>query len=126
MLLFTPTPKCLPFSILYAKSVIIHTSITYNMIKTGVGVNCNELLPNSNVQIEKTFTFSLKYGIIFLSKSHCHDIQKEKETVCKTLLISRFFILSANRFTLRNRSTHKWKAKHKNQRRKNPSPFYEV
>ena len=34
-------PKCLPFSILCAKSVIIHTSITYNMIKTGVGVNCN-------------------------------------------------------------------------------------
>ena len=36
-------PKCLPFSILCAKSVIIHTSITYNMIKTGVGVNCNLL-----------------------------------------------------------------------------------
>ena len=35
-------PKCLPFSILCAKSVIIHTSITYNMIKTGVGVNCNQ------------------------------------------------------------------------------------
>ncbi len=48
LLLFTPrqssgnhAPKCLPFSILCAKSVIIHTSITYNMIKTGVGVNCN-------------------------------------------------------------------------------------
>ena len=34
-------PKCLPFSILCAKSVIIHTSITYKLIKTGVGVNCN-------------------------------------------------------------------------------------
>ena len=49
LLLFTPrqssgnhAPKCLPFSILCAKSVIIHTSITYNMIKTGVGVNCNQ------------------------------------------------------------------------------------
>ena len=34
-------PKCLPFSILCAKSVIIHTSITYKLIKTDVGVNCN-------------------------------------------------------------------------------------
>ena len=34
-------PKCLPFSILCAKSVIIHTSITYKLIKTGVGVNCS-------------------------------------------------------------------------------------
>ncbi len=44
MLLFTPTPKCLPFSILCAKSVIIHTSITYKLMKTGVGVNCNVIL----------------------------------------------------------------------------------
>ncbi len=34
-------PKCLPFSILCAKSVIIHTSIACILIKTGVGVNCN-------------------------------------------------------------------------------------
>ncbi len=32
-------PKCLPFSILCAKSVIIHTTIACMPIKTGVGVN---------------------------------------------------------------------------------------
>ena len=30
-----------PFINLCAKSVIIHTSITYKLIKTDVGVNCN-------------------------------------------------------------------------------------
>ena len=34
-------PKCLHFSILCAKSVIIHTSVTYKLIKTGMSVNCN-------------------------------------------------------------------------------------
>jgi len=34
-------PKCLPFSILCAKSVIIRTSVTHKLIKTGIGVNCN-------------------------------------------------------------------------------------
>ena len=33
--------KCSPFSILCAKSVIIHTSIACMPIKTGVGVNCD-------------------------------------------------------------------------------------
>ncbi len=34
-------PKCLPFSILCAKSVIIHTAIACVPIKTGMGVNYN-------------------------------------------------------------------------------------
>ncbi len=34
-------PKCVLFSTLCAKSVMIHTLITYNLIKPGVGVNCN-------------------------------------------------------------------------------------
>ena len=37
-------PKCLSFSILCAKSVIIHTSIACMPIKTGVGVNCNTIV----------------------------------------------------------------------------------
>ena len=40
-------PKCLPFSILCAKSVIIHTPIACIPIKAGVGVNCNSSpIPN--------------------------------------------------------------------------------
>ena len=34
-------PKCLHFSILCAKSVIIHTSVSNTLIKTGMSVNCN-------------------------------------------------------------------------------------
>ena len=44
----------LPFSILCAKSVIIHTSITYQSIKIGMGVNCNRCsLPISDFRQNK-------------------------------------------------------------------------
>ena len=59
-------PKCLPFSILCAKSVIIHTSITYNMIKTGVGVNCNK----NNITTINVCVYCLK-------SLHIYDILKK-------------------------------------------------
>ena len=47
-------PKCLPFSILCAKSVIIHTSITYKLMKTGVGVNCNQSITTTAYLLHDT------------------------------------------------------------------------
>ncbi len=43
-------PKCLHFSILCAKSVIIHTSVTYKLIKTGMSVNCNVFSNSEDMQ----------------------------------------------------------------------------
>ncbi len=78
MLLFTPTPKCLPFSILCAKSVIIHTSITYKLMKTGVGVNCNQYIKkllkklSTYVDITRKMVYHSKCALI-VCRSACYS-----------------------------------------------------
>ncbi|MDE7323727.1 MAG: hypothetical protein K2N73_13620, partial [Lachnospiraceae bacterium] len=51
-----------------AKSVIIHTSITYKLMKTGVGVNCNML---SRMFVQKTdlTCFYVQYGVIIMNEN---------------------------------------------------------
>ncbi len=67
-------PKCLPFSILCAKSVIIHTSITYNMIKTGVGVNCNN-----------SYSFLYEHDVVVTRLNVCN--KKSKAELLQNLSI---------------------------------------
>ncbi|MDE7321302.1 MAG: alpha/beta fold hydrolase, partial [Lachnospiraceae bacterium] len=57
------------------KSVIIHTSITYKLMKTGVGVNCN---PEDEMELRKSrksFLYLEYYGTIILA---INVLKKEK------------------------------------------------
>ncbi|MDE7322486.1 MAG: hypothetical protein K2N73_07080, partial [Lachnospiraceae bacterium] len=59
------------------KSVIIHTSITYKLMKTGVGVNCNDLslerLGNMKKYLQASDFLCIIFLLLAVSKSTPFD-----------------------------------------------------